>query len=356
MKKISIVSLILLLLSGCVTKQIVDEIQLASSVGFDYVDDNMIRGTANVTVHKWKEEVEMETIFAVSTTTKDVGFLLNTKSSKPLHLGKLSSILISEELARKMDIMEIIDTFTRNPAVGRRLFLAITSGPAYEMYNVEKLLERNISMDIRELIRNNIDKQNIPKTNFHVFLKQVYEIGQTPYLPYISKVEDLVQITGIALLRQGSFVHKLDLDEAFTLKLLAEKFSNGFLDIVLPSGEKAVLRNIESKTKYKIEKNTNRPHITIDVLFKGTVNEYTGDIIDENVMSEINRTVTKKIETDIQNLLHLLQKLELDPIGIGRRVKAVNYNFDIEEWNEHYKNMKFDVNVKTIIAGHGISK
>lgn len=356
MKKIYIIFFSLFFLTSCVSKKIVDEIQLVSSLSFDYKEENLIEGTANISVHKWNKEIETETISATSETTKDIGFLLNTKSAKPIHTGKLSSILFNEKLASEKGLLEVIDTFVRNPTIGRRLFLAITSGHAREMYEVEKALEKDISYDIRELIQQNIDQQNIPKTNLHVFLKQVHQIGQSPYLPYVSEVENLVQVTGVALFERDRFVHKITLDEAFILKLLVEKFSNGVYEVNLPNGENATIRNIESKTKYDIDKNTNEPNISITVEIKGIINEYTGETINDQIIKKINVAVSKGIEQDAQKFLTLMQQLKIDPVGIGFRVKSRNRHFDYNEWKKHYETMPFDIKVKTTITGHGISK
>ncbi len=356
MNKIPFLLVTILFLTSCVTKSIVDEIQLVRSVSFDYHSENRIEGTAIISVHKWREEIESQTISATAVSSKDIGFLLNTKSAKPIHTGKLSTVLFSDELAKKVDLMEVIDTFTRDPAIGRRIYLAITEGPAKEMFKVKKTLEKDITLDIQKMIDQNVRRQNIPKTNLHLFLKQLYQVGQTPYLPYLRKAENLVQVDGVALLKDDRFVHKINLEEAFILKLLVESFSDGVFEFSLPDHEHAVVRNIDSYSKYHIEKNTNTPNISVTIFLKGTINEYTGVKITNDKIREINRTLTKLLANDAEKLIRVFQEKGIDPVGFGSRVKSVNRHFDLEEWNDYYKNADIQVKAKVIITGHGISK
>lgn len=346
----------LTILSSCVERNIIDEIQLVRSASFDYTSDKKIEGTASITVHKFQGDIESTTISATASSTKDVGLLLNTESPKPIHTGKLNTLLLSEELAKEEKVLEVLDTFTRDPSVGRRIYPAITSGKAKDLYHVKKTLEKDIALDIQEMIEQNIDRQNIPESNFHLYLKQTFQIGQTPYLPYLTELKDLVKIDGVALLKDDRFVHKINLEESFLLKLLVEKFSKGTYRLTLEGDDNAVIRNIRSKSKFKIEKQTNSPNILITINLKGTINEYTGLKLTEEKNAEIGNIMEKALKKDIKKLIKTFQEKEVDPIGIGARVKAANTNFNEEEWNEYYKQANVEVEANVNIVGSGISQ
>ncbi|MCM3761602.1 Ger(x)C family spore germination protein [Alkalihalobacillus oceani] len=344
-----------LLLSGCVETLILDELQFIHSVGYDYVDEERVEGTASIPIYKMEEQVGSETISAIASTTRDVRLELNARSSKPLHSGKISSILFSEEMAQKMGIMQILDSFSRDSAIGMRNFICITRDSPKRMLELSSPLEIDIAVYIKELIEQNIDRQNIPTSNFHLFLKQYYEDGQDPFLPYLSLKENTVKIDGVALFQGDRYAGKLNLEEAFMMKILLEPFANGTYEISLPEeGEYAVLQNIHSKAHYHIEPNTNTPEINIVVNFTGKLNEYSGGELDSKTLTEVVETLKKQLEDDIKATLRLFQEKNIDPLGIGSRVKARNYGFKLDEWKAYYPDAEIDVTVNVKIKETGI--
>ncbi|MCM3712946.1 Ger(x)C family spore germination protein [Halalkalibacter oceani] len=344
-----------LLLTGCVETLILDELQFIHSVGYDYIDEDRVEGTASVPIYKMEEQVGSETISAVASTSRDIRLELNARSSKPLHSGKISSILFSEEMAQKMGIMQILDSFSRDSAVGMRNFICITRDSPKKMLELSSPLEIDIAVYIKELIEQNIERQNIPQSNFHLFLKRYYEDGQDPFLPYLSLKGNTIQIEGVSLFQGDRYVGKLNLKEAFMMKILLEPFANGTYEVSLPEeGEYAVLRNIHSKAHYHIERNTNTPAIKIVINFTGKLNEYSGEKLNEQKLTEIVETLKQQLENDIVATIGLFQEKNIDPLGIGSRVKARNYGFKLDEWKAYYPNAKVDVTVNVKIKETGI--
>lgn len=344
-----------LLLTGCVETLILDELQFIHSVGYDYVDEERVEGTASIPIYKMEEQVGSETISAIASTTRDVRLELNARSSKPLHSGKISSILFSEEIAEKMGIMQILDSFSRDSAVGMRNFICITSDSPKKMLELSSPLEIDIADYIKGLIEQNIERQNIPQSNFHLFLKHYYDEGLDPFLPYLSLKGNTIQIDGVSLFQGDRYVGKLNLKEAFMMKILLEPFANGTYEITLSEkDEYAVLRNIHSKAHYHIEPNTNTPEIKIVVNFTGNLNEYSGGELNDEKLSEIVETLKKQLETDIMATINLFQEKNIDPLGIGSRVKARNYSFTLDEWKAYYPDAKVDVTVNVKIKETGI--
>lgn len=355
MKRKLLLIMMLLLLSGCVQTLILDELQLVHSIGYDYVSDHQVEGTASIPIYKMQEQVSSETISATAATSKDIRLELNSKTSRPLHTGKVSSILFNQELATKMGLMPILDTFARDPTIGMRNYVCLISGSVREILETTSPLEIDIAIYIQQTIEQNIERQNIPKTNFHMFLKQYYEVGQDPYLPHLKKTGNNIEVDGVALLKGDRYVDKLGLEESFLMKMLLEPFSNGTYEISLEKeNEFAVLRNIYSQAEYTIEKNTNTPKIDIVIQFKGKVNEYSGERLDEKKLQEIKTTLKKQLERDSKKVLGLFQEKHIDPLGIGSRVKSVNSDFNLQEWEDYYPNANINITADITITESGI--
>ncbi|WP_368504719.1 Ger(x)C family spore germination protein [Alkalihalophilus sp. As8PL] len=345
----------LLFLSGCVQTLVLDEIQLIHSIGYDYYDEDRIEATVSVPVYTVENVIESEVITAVAQTSRDARLELNAQASRPLHSGKINSILFNEELAEKTGIIPILDTFSRDATIGMRNYVILTSGSTKELLSNSYPLEMEVATYIEQLIEQNMERQNIPKSNFHLFMKYYYEEGRDPFIPYIKQDAQHVQVDGVALFKGDRYVHRLDLSDAFVMKILLEPFAHGTYEIALKEKDEfAVLRNIDSQTKFTIEKGTNKPAIDLLIKFKGKVNEYSGERIDPKKLEEIKQTLTKKLEADANRLIALFQEKEIDPIGIGSRVKAKNYHFDLKEWVDFYPNATINVKAQVEITETGV--
>ncbi|NEU30766.1 Ger(x)C family spore germination protein [bacterium LRH843] len=359
MKHIHVIVILILttpFFSGCVHTNIVDEVQLIHALGFDYVTDNKVKAVASVPVFKSNKQISSEIISATGVASRVIRLQINSKSPKPVHTGKLNVIIFTEMLSDKLGIFDIIDTFSRDPTIGKGIYLAITSKTTDELFSLSNPLERDIAVDIQKTIRQNMESQNIPITNFHRFLRQYYEIGQDPYLPHVRRNGNFVEVDGVALLKGDRFVHKLGLKEAFLMKSLIERIKYGTYEAgIKGENEYAVIRNVKSKSDYSIEKNTNTPKISITINIRGEISEYTGSHLDQEKIREVNRTFKSSMESDTKKMIKLFQEKEIDPIGLGSRVRSSNRQFNLDDWKEYYKDAEVDVNVNVTIVGTGIT-
>ncbi|ERN54853.1 Ger(x)C family spore germination protein [Alkalihalophilus marmarensis] len=345
----------ILFLNGCVQTMILDEVQLIHSIGYDYYDEDRVEGTVSLPVYNMEGAIESEIISAVASTSRDARLELNAQASRPLHSGKITTILFNEELAEKTGIMPILDTFSRDATIGMRNFVALTAGSTKEILETTYPLEMEVASYIAELIEQNMERQNIPQANFHLFMKYYYEDGRDPFMPYIKQSEEHLQVDGVALFKGDRYVDKLNLTDSFVMKILLEPFANGTYEIELSEkNEFAVLRNIHSRTKFTIEKGTNTPAIDILIKFKGKVNEYSGEQIDDEKLKEITVKVTEKLESDASRLISLFQENNIDPIGMGSRVKGKTYHFNLEEWESYYPNANINVKAEVVITETGV--
>lgn len=95
--------------------------------------------------------------------------------------------------------------------------------------------------------------------NLHVILNHFYtEEGMAIYL-ISSLKKGKLKINGLALLRHGQYVHKINMRQAFILKMLLQQHSgNGnYKANVKVNNQKngLLLRNLASKTTYTVETN-----------------------------------------------------------------------------------------------------
>jgi spore germination protein len=348
-----------LLLAGCVEPNILDEVQIIHAIGYDYIDENHIEGTISLPVYGSGEEISSEAISAISRTTKDIRLFLDAQSSKPLHTGKVSAVLFDEKLT-ELGLMRIVDTFVRDPRIGMRIQLAVVEDiSAKKLLETTYPLEVDVAMYISDLIEQNIDQQNMPQSNFHVFLSNFYGQGRDPFLPILRQEGNVMKITGLALLKEDRLAGKLELKDCFLLKILLERFGDGSYEVVLNAedNEYAMLRNIESRTTFDVKKpSSTNPEIRGKVELAGKISEYSGHTLDQEKVKEIHKATQKQLKKDLNRLIDYFQELNVDPAGIGDHVRRHYAGFSDEVWEEMFPEVSVDIDVDITIKETGIEE
>ncbi|MBM7094407.1 Ger(x)C family spore germination protein [Bacillus sp. H-16] len=349
-----------LLLSGCVPTEVIDELQLIHTSGFDYIDEDVTQVTVSIpkyigTDQDTSTNIQGETITATGTTAKDVRAKMDSKSPKTLENSKLSSVVYNKELAEK-GIYELIDTYSRDPSVGQRMLLMVYEGSTKALLESHLSIEPEISRYISELIEQNTHHTDLPKTNIHVFLYRYHQDGMDAFLPYLGMSEDKLQVKGLAIFKDDKMVTTISMRESFLFKVLIESFNMGTFEIKLKEEEYATLMNLNAKTRYKLDYESGKPVLTAKVTANGALNEYSGERLDERKINEFEGELTKQLKAEIEALIKKFQDLDVDPLGLGFQVKTRTRGWDAEEWSKTYPDLKVNVEVNTTITHGGISE
>ncbi len=349
--------IMLLLLTGCVERSILDDIQLVTIIGYDVPDDeenhDLIKGVAVAPQYQADGRIDNSVFVQTAELSKEIRSQYNSESPKPFVSGKLQVALFSREVAETRGIMELVDTLQRDPAIGSRVFLGVVNT------DVEELLSANYgNVDtgsfIHDTLNHNSQHGMLPETNLHNFLYYYFSEGHDPFLPLLELDVDKVKIIGIALLKGDKMVGSLDAKSLFTFKILYEKFSsNDSFTVKLDDGEYAAIYNIASKRKIDINKDGSGK-IEIHGNILGVIKEYSGEKLTPPVLKDIQKKMKEEIEKKGNNMIDEFQKLEIDPLGLGNSVRSVTRGkFDHEQWMDKYPDMDitFKMNVNVTESG-----
>ncbi|WP_064092920.1 Ger(x)C family spore germination protein [Rossellomorea aquimaris] len=352
---------IILLLTGCVEREILDDLYIETGKAYDYVDENKIRGTALFPIYSKDKTIKNGTLSAEASSTREVLEKLERRSQQPLVRGSLDVVLIGEEMARH-GIIDIGDSLQRDASVGARVYLMVVEGDAGELIQ-GNYGQRGNGMFISNLITHNIKRRELPKTNLHMFMFDYFQDGKTPYLPLIKQTpEGDIAITGIALFKKAKMIDRVQSKDMFFFKILVDRLAEG--SHVIKLGEKktghtekeieASVTSLIAKHKIKIKHKADPVKVTIKIKIKGIVREYTGKKLTSKKVVEVEKIMKKDIEKNCERLLKKFQKLGIDPIGIGQHQKHGVRGFDIKKWEESiYPNVQFNVvaDVQILEAG-----
>ncbi|GAF15416.1 spore germination protein GerQC [Bacillus sp. JCM 19046] len=353
--KNSLISILILIpLLTSTRTNIIDELQLITVAGFDQVEDNKVRGTVTLTAYSYEEELNNTALSAISTSTRQLRLRLNSMSSRPIHGGKISSIVIQDHLAED-GIFDLLDTYYRDPTIALRAFLSVTRGSTYEMLNKEFPLQTEIGTYLKDMLDHNMERGNLPKSNMHLFMRAYFEKGHDPFMPILSYTNNVLQVDGTALFKDDRFVHALDIEEAFFLKLIKDGYqTGGVIELKVDNeSEVAVLREMRSSSELSVDRESESLHIEIEL--KTRLSEYSGHTLNEAKLKEITQESDRVIEEGIRNLINVMQEKQIDPIGFGAR-EINRSELNEAEWYDLYGKLNVKVNVKTSIVESGVSQ
>ncbi|MGF3105296.1 Ger(x)C family spore germination protein [Rossellomorea sp. DUT-2] len=362
MKQLSLIILLIcsLFLSGCVEKEILDDLYVETGKAYDYVGENKMRGTALFPIYLSDKSIQNGTLSAEASSTREVLEKLERRAQQPLVRGSLDVVLIGEELAEK-GIIDVGDSLQRDASVGARVYITVVEGEAGELIKGNYGLRGNGTY-ISNLITHNITRRELPETNLHLFLFDYFQDGKTPYLPILKQLSnDSVAITGIALFDKDKMVKKISAMDMFFFKLLVDKFAEG--SHVIKMGKKpgtaektveASVTSLISKHKIIIKHKADPVEVTMRIKVRGIVREYTGKKLTPDKVGDVEKKMEKDIEGKCLAMLKDFQELGIDPVGIGQNQKHGVRGFDLKEWKESiYPRVRFnvDANVQILEAG-----
>lgn len=357
-KRYLLIFTFVVLLTGCFpSTKILEDIQLVSAIGYDYMNQDMVQLNAMVAIpQSGEDQPPLTEVFSSTThTSKMARMFEQAESPKPFHMGRLEVALYDKRLAQN-GVFRLVDTLQRDPTIGRDLHLGVVDGSTKPVLQGNYKVSETPSKYLFLLLKQNM-VSNIPKSNLHKFLYAYYGKGIDPFLPLLEKKGNRIKLKGTALLKNDKLAGEIDLRESFSLKLLLESFEKGMYEVRLKDEQYFVLQNLSSGVKYKFEDVKTAPKVNIHVAIKGRVNEAPDIPISKKPMvDELEKLTEKELNKSMNNLINKFQDLNVDPLGLGDRARSKTRKFDIKKWEEQYKDIPIHVSVDVQIIQAGITE
>ncbi|KMJ58293.1 hypothetical protein AB685_10310 [Bacillus sp. LL01] len=343
-------------LTGCLEKEIADDINIETVEGFDLIGENEVMGTFLVPVYKADKSIVNETFTAVSELNKDILRSAQKESSAPIVNGSLELVLFNMAMAEK-GIIQLVDGLQRDASIGTGLQLAIVDGETNELMK-QNLGTRGTGDHLFNLLKHNIDRRDVPKSNLHIFLSDYYQKGKDPNLPLMKKTEDKTEIVGVVVFKGDKYELTIPNERLFYFKTLVDKHSDGTAPLKVPGKDDFFsIRSIKTKRKIKVDWKGDTPVINVEVKVDGTLKEFTGNKVTPKELKKFQKLFEEKIVAESKSMIKEFQEKGVDPIGFGYEVKSRKRGFDFKKWEEQtYPDVQINVDAKVRIISTGITE
>ncbi|MTH53158.1 Ger(x)C family spore germination protein [Bacillus mangrovi] len=351
-RKLAVLFILLFLFpaTGCIKKEIIDDVNIILASGYDKGEDGLIKGTVIIPVYQKQQPVQSEVLEETSTLTRDLLTDLQRKSSDPLVYGKLQVAIFGEELAKE-GFEELLDSLQRDASVGSRVYLAVGRKSASEIL-MGQYGSRGTAVYLSNLIRHNMNSRDLSRQNLHLFLYELYDKGKDGYLPILSlSGKDELEISGVALFDKDRMVGELPNEKMIFFKLLTDEYMEGTYTFKLDDGDMISVKSITSD-KNLVMKSEDR--VVFKIKLEGHIREFTGKKITPEKIKEAEKTFAKTVEKECLDLLGQFQEMNIDPTGIGDEASHTFRSFDIKEWKKTYQDVKTEVEAEITINESGV--
>ncbi|MGG0540286.1 Ger(x)C family spore germination protein [Priestia aryabhattai] len=360
MKKTMILCACLICLAGCADREVIDEIQVVNSLGYDYnPDTKKVRGTILYPIYKYGPTEEPSIIAANAKSAFDVPLQLNNKSSLPIAFGQLRSVVIGENFAQH-GVDELVNILARNPDLGRNIKLSIVDGKAHELLSSVTKKKIKDYQFISNLIEQNIRTENLPNTNLQIFLFSFFSDDRDAYLPLLTQDKDAIKLKGLAFFKGKELATTVGIKETFLFKLLTTGTKHGRYGVKIKENNqrgKVILQNLRTKTTYELKGDPHNPAIITHVKIDGLVKEFPSwiDLTTSSGIQLVEKQLKNDIETNGNGFIKKLQEKKIDPICFTDYARSKTRHFNSQEFKAKYPNMNIKVKAHVHLIQTGIS-
>ncbi|WP_438800836.1 Ger(x)C family spore germination protein [Bacillus cereus] len=339
------------ILTGCLPKMIIDDVQLIQGVIVDRIKDQ-IKTTVICSLKRKGHQVQT---FEGSSHTVKMGRINSSlESENDFETGQLRIALATKKFV-KQDITELYEYLLRDSRIGHTVYLGIIDGKVKGFFSQKSYGRDNAVISLKKMLEHNMETGIVPTDNLHANIYRYYEEGQDTFIPIVKNSDGKIKITGLALFNKEKYRGELNLQEMYIFKGLIEKHKLDSHQFKIRNGY-VLVNTIRSSPSYCIRMKNGRPFFYIKVKFDARLQEVSTNINlnQKQNVKKIEKSIEKELQVESENMIKKLQNINVDPLGFGVKLKHKYRGFSLKKWRSIYQNVPIDVEYRVNITNSGI--
>ncbi|KHE68027.1 Ger(x)C family spore germination protein [Halobacillus sp. BBL2006] len=367
-KKLLLVFIVLVLLTGCWDERQFKNVKLVLAMGFDLNEEGLIHKTVSIpSIRRGSEGPGEETIQIVSTdaaSPHQARERIDEQISESFDPSKAKVIVVGEDLAKK-NIYPVLDEFYRNPNRNLNAYLAVARGQAADVIGLKSSSDSRISNYISGLLQGAVASSHATGENLQMICAELIEPGEDFSIPLISADQEkgLLKFEGMGLFHEDHYSGVDIPQDLSTIFMLLQGRENRIAKLTIKVSDNddklmnyITINVMKLKQDFKINVDGDEVDAEIDLDLKVRVVEYASNHLMENgKIDKLNEKISEVLTKDAEKVISLMQEANSDIFAVGRKVKA--YHPDVYnklDWKEYYPTMSYKTKVKVQILEHGI--
>ncbi|WP_147534314.1 Ger(x)C family spore germination protein [Bacillus marasmi] len=367
-KAIPFLLLIQLLLTGCWDYQEFEESAFVQGVGIDK-EGKRIKVYTEITKPSGGQEGSaggqssgQHVILEIKADTLIEAFrgLIRT-AKRRLDFTHTQIFIISENLAKDVDIPVELDLIRRDTMLRLNSYLFITDKDPTEIFNTPTLYKSLTSNELASVIEHTkFITEYLPVYNYE-FYRFLTDHHNNAYIPIISiqkaGKQKVTAITGTAVIKDNKMVGKLNKKESAGLNWLLDYVKGGSVSVEIDPQSRFSLEVTDAKTKIKPYIEGNQLKVDIHTKVVGTfADNVTQRTLNKAFKKDAESKIAKEVEKLMRSSLKKLQGLQTDITDFElnlRRRDPKEWQRVKSDWDELYANaeVNYDIDVTFIHRG-----
>ena len=379
MRKILLVVIILITLTGCYNYRELNDLAIVSAISVSKVDEEY-----NVVVQVVKPKKEQDTsninqpnfiTFKSKGETLQEAFRLIVKESPKKIYGAQMQVLLLDESVAKDNLSDILDFFAREPEVRNEFYVLVSKND--NVLEVLTPLDNISSQNIMESLEANnkyLGYANLVTFNdllayyqnerIQIALPSIYLTGNIDEGDKDENIDDSMVDTSVvlgplAIFKGNKLIGYLSEEESLAYNIVMDNITNALITNKYDDDKYIVSELIKSKTDLEVDSKNNKINITV----KGNaaikeVNYNNINLKDENNVKKIEDDLNKKIEKLVRNSIkNVTKKYNSDIFGFENLFYKEDYKYYKQikdEWSDKiFQNLEIKVDSKFEIVEQG---
>lgn len=330
--KFTAVLLLPFLLTGCWSKYDVQNMNYATAVGIDYVDNQYIiyvqlLDFSSVAKLEGQQKAEQSPVWVGkgegSSFTEAANDLYST-SQQRLNWGQISAILFSERLLKERKVGEVLELIDRYREIRYLAWVFSTRDPLDEVLIATPFFRLSPKASILHNPEQNYRQRSIlAPIRLQNFVMDSNEKAKISYIPELSirkdqwkenqKPRELLRYSGIQIYDKDNYYTRMSLEEIKGLPWLNKHTIRMSIDLF--SDNKLVAVLVAEKPEYDVKPMVKygKAYFDISVKVKAGVNELHADITEQ----ELTQLAQKEIEHQIRQTFQTAFEKKIDVYNLG---------------------------------------
>lgn len=359
-----LVVMICLLSGGCWDKKEFNKISFATAMAIDYVD-GIYELTIKVMMPKSGEGGNLP-IWVVSGSgcnIQDAMDNISKRSPREIYWGHMDVIILGESVLQS-DMYQALDFFIRGSEFRRRNYCVVTEGKASDILDISPKLAEINNFYFKGLIEDQEIAVNRSAVTLNDVLLGLFGDGKDLLIPKLQLQENneentkdsnqaeepaqgaeaekkgdgsaggessgkLLELKGGALIKNERLVTWVDDEWVNGYNWINGDIRRGSIAIVHPEDADAFISFDIKKSECTIKIDRENP-LRVTLIIKPTLNIGANTIhkhdtevqMNSDALKVVKKAVEKEIKRQVEDTVVFAQKNNVDPFGIGRRIRA----------------------------------
>lgn len=360
-----ILTCLLFTLTGCYSTLGIDRQYFVISIGLDVLENDMLKVSIQIpsTEENSKSSDSSQAsnyqIYSVESETIDEALsVLNNYLNKKINLSHCSSLIISEELAKK-GLETYINTLTNNSELRHSCEILISNTTALEV--LEKISNAGEIFSARLFEYLSVSSQYTGYTirsTFGDFFHALDNDYNQPATIYVSTFDDTVQTNGIAIFKDSTMIGHIDVSNSIAHLIVKNELDLATISIENPFEENELLDldiSLYKDTQISIDIINGTPLISLIVYPEGTIKSSGGvfNYIDNEKISKVEKAATEYLDRILKDYLYTISHKYNSDIASFKEIYQSSFftkeEFEKVHWDKIFQDSFFNIEFKTKI-------